>query len=224
MLWCQFLCFSSRLTCGLFKNHRTPCSVVASYRTCWCVPIEYHNCNDSHKSSREITGSYYALKGHPVSSQRGIILVESTQIRWFLRQSGGGGWSVRVVAQGWPRVSKLGLKGLSTITPMKQQSRQPDRRPVGQIKGYSHGIFTQKRELDNSSKPNWIKGQKAAHQRRISLVRKSYSLLLRVTIQMGEVEVDEDDDEPEPVEPITSPCDSVSVYWGLRVKHQKQFK
>jgi hypothetical protein len=29
---------------------------------------------------------------------------------------------------------------------------------------------------------------------------------------MGEVEVDEDDDEPEPVEPITSPCDSVLVY------------
>jgi hypothetical protein len=32
-------------------------------------------------------------------------------------------------------------------------------------------------------------------QRKISLVRKSYSLLLRVTMHMGEVEVDEDDDE-----------------------------
>jgi hypothetical protein len=57
-------------------------------------------------------GSYYALKGHPASSLRGIILVESTQISWFLRQSGGGGWSGRAIAQRRPRVSKLGLKGL----------------------------------------------------------------------------------------------------------------
>jgi hypothetical protein len=40
-------------------------------------------------------------------------LVEFTQIRWFLRQSGGGGWSGRAVAQWKPRVSKLWLKGLS---------------------------------------------------------------------------------------------------------------
>jgi hypothetical protein len=35
----------------------------------------------------------------------------------------------------------------------------------------------------------------AAGQRKISLVRKSHSLLLRLTMHMGEVEVDEDDDE-----------------------------
>ncbi len=40
-------------------------------------------------------------------------MVESTQIRWFLRQSGGGGQSVRDIAQQRPKVSKLGLKGLS---------------------------------------------------------------------------------------------------------------
>ncbi len=57
------------------------------------------------------------LKGHPASSQRGIISVESTQIRWFSRQSGGGGWSGRAVAQQRPRVSKLGLKGLSSYHP-----------------------------------------------------------------------------------------------------------
>jgi hypothetical protein len=44
---------------------------------------------------------------------RGIILVESTQIRWFSRCSGRGGWSVKAVAERRPRVSKLGLKGLS---------------------------------------------------------------------------------------------------------------
>jgi hypothetical protein len=50
--------------------------------------------------------------GNPASSQRGIILVESTQADGS-RQSGGGGWSGRAAAQRRPRVSKLGLKGLS---------------------------------------------------------------------------------------------------------------
>ncbi len=40
---------------------------------------------------------------------RGITLIESTQIRWFLRRSGRGGWSGRAVAQQRPRISKLGL-------------------------------------------------------------------------------------------------------------------
>ncbi len=44
---------------------------------------------------------------------RGIILIESTQIRWFSRWSGGGGWSGRAEAQRRPRVSKLRAKGLS---------------------------------------------------------------------------------------------------------------
>jgi hypothetical protein len=39
------------------------------------------------------------------------------------------------------------------------------------------------------------KEQKAARQRKIPLLEKSYSLLLRVTLWMGEVEVDEDDNE-----------------------------
>ncbi len=40
-------------------------------------------------------------------------MVLSTRIRWFSRQSDGGGWSGRAVAQWRQRVSKLGLKGLS---------------------------------------------------------------------------------------------------------------
>ncbi len=41
-------------------------------------------------------------------------------------------------------------------------------------------------------------------------------------MQMGEDEEDDDDDEGEPVEPITSPCDSVS---GHRTQVPKsQFK
>ncbi len=40
-------------------------------------------------------------------------MVESTQIRWFLRRSGWGGWSGTAIAEQRQRVSKLGLKGLS---------------------------------------------------------------------------------------------------------------
>jgi hypothetical protein len=40
-------------------------------------------------------------------------LVESTFMRWFSRRLGGGSGSGRAVAQQRPRVSKLGLKGLS---------------------------------------------------------------------------------------------------------------
>jgi hypothetical protein len=39
-----------------------------------------------------------------------------------------------------------------------------------------------------------------------------------VMMQMGEVEDSDADDEWEPVEPITSPCDSFSGYWGLSAK------
>jgi hypothetical protein len=41
-------------------------------------------------------------------------------------------------------------------------------------------------------------------------------------MQMGDVEVYEDDDEWEPVETITSPCKSVSGYWGLSAKKPVQ--
>ncbi len=75
-----------------------------------------------------------------------------------------------------------------------------------------------KKELDNSSRPNWTR-EKAAHQRKVPLVRKSFSLFLWVRLQKVIDEVSKNDDEREPVEPITSPCDSVLGYWG--VKHQK---
>ncbi len=40
-------------------------------------------------------------------------MIESTQIRWFSRRSGRGGWYNRAEAQWRPRVSKLRAKGLS---------------------------------------------------------------------------------------------------------------
>jgi hypothetical protein len=62
---------------------------------------------------------------------------------------------------------------------MRQQSRQPDGRPVGWIKRATlMEYLLKKRELTD-------KGQKAARQRKIPLVRKSYSLYLWVRLQKG---------------------------------------
>ncbi len=71
-----------------------------------------------------------------------------------------------------------------------------------------------KRELDNSSKPNWTKATGSQPEKNATS-RKSYSLLLQVTLQMGEVEVNDDDEEWEPFEAITNLRDSVLGYWGL---------
>jgi hypothetical protein len=82
MSCCRFLCISSRLPRGLLENQRIPQQLCCFVPT---TPVQ------SQSSSiiamivslecREITGSYHALKGHSASGQRGIVLVESTQIR-----------------------------------------------------------------------------------------------------------------------------------------------
>jgi hypothetical protein len=57
-------------------------------------------------------GSYYVLKGHPAAIQGDHLdRVHSDQM--VLEMIKGGGWSGRALAQRRPRVSKLGLKGLS---------------------------------------------------------------------------------------------------------------
>jgi hypothetical protein len=68
---------------------------------------------------------------------------------------------------------------------MRQQSRQPNGRPEGRIKGYSRETATQKRELDNSSKPNWIKGKRKPAREKTPQIRKSYSFFLRVMLADG---------------------------------------
>jgi hypothetical protein len=66
---------------------------------------------------------------------RRIVVVESTQIRWFSRRSGGGGWSGRAVAQQRQRFSKIGLKGLSDYFSNETVVEAARWGPVGQIKG-----------------------------------------------------------------------------------------
>ncbi len=86
---------------------------------------------------------------------------------------------------------------------MRQQSRKPDGGPVGQIKGLLSQNIYSKRESQTTTLSLTEQRQKAARQRKIPLIRKSYSLYLRVKLQKGVDEVGEDADELEPVEPIT---------------------
>jgi hypothetical protein len=82
-------------------------------------------------------------------------LVEFTEIRWFLRRSGGGGLSGRAKVQQRPRVSNLRLKGLSdyhsngiAVEAARQEATGPNKRAA------LTKHLLKKRELDNSSKPN----------------------------------------------------------------------
>jgi hypothetical protein len=98
-------------------------------------------------------------------------LVESTQIRWFSRRSGGGGWSGRAIAQQRPRFSELGINGLFDYCYNEIAVEAARRGPMGQIKGLSS-----KRERWATALSLNEQGQKESRQRKISLVRKSYSL------------------------------------------------
>jgi hypothetical protein len=66
-----------------------------------------------------------------------------------------------------------------------------------------------KRELDNSYEPNWTRA-KGTQPEKNTTSKKELLTLTTGNIAEGSDEVGVDDDEWEPVEPITSPCDSVS--------------
>ncbi len=77
---------------------------------------------------------------------KGIIGIESTQIRWFSQLSGGEAGPVEQ-SSAEAKSLKLRAKGLSGCHPSGQQPRQPDRGPEGQIKNYSHDILLKETEL-----------------------------------------------------------------------------
>ncbi len=180
MTCCRFLCFSIRLTCGLLKNHRTPpAALLLHTNRPNAVPVEFPNHNDSvTRVARRL--HIPTMRPRDILLQaKGIILVESTQIRWFSRWSCGGGWSGRVIVERRPRVSKLGLKGLSgyysneiAVAAARWEASRPNKRAT------LMEFLLKMRELDHSSKSNCT-GQKAGRQRKIPLVRKTCSLNLR---------------------------------------------
>jgi hypothetical protein len=59
---------------------------------------------------------------------------------------------------------------------LKKQPRQPDGRPMGQIKGYSQDIFTEEKESEGSSLLKH-EGQEVASQRKSIMVKKKERLL-----------------------------------------------
>jgi hypothetical protein len=66
---------------------------------------------------------------------------------------------------------------------------------VGGIKGLLSRNIYSKRESWTTALSLTEQGQKAARQRKIPLVRKSYSLYLWVMLQKGVDDVSEDDDD-----------------------------
>jgi hypothetical protein len=77
----------------------------------------------------------------------------------------GGGWFGKAIAQRRPRVSKLGLKGLSNYH------------------SNEIAVETARWGASGPNKKGWTtalslteQGQKAAHQKKIPLIRESYSL------------------------------------------------
>ncbi len=143
----RFLCFSSGLTCGLLKNHRT------HQQLCCLTPIATLQYHLTSVITMVVSQEYMRRSWVPTMRSRdilfkakGIILTMSTQIRWFLRWSGGGGWTGIALAQRRPRVSKLWFKGLSdyysseiAVEAARQETSGPKK------KGYSHEISTQER-------------------------------------------------------------------------------
>jgi hypothetical protein len=76
---------------------------------------------------------------------------------------------------------------------MRQQSRQPDRGPVGRIKELLSLNISLKRESGATALNLAEQRAKGSPPEKNTTSRKSYSLFLCVTLQMGEVEVDDDE-------------------------------
>ncbi len=101
-----------------------------------------------------------------------IILIESTQIRWFSRLSGGEGWSSRAEAQQRPRVSKLMAKGLSDYH--SNETVVEAARPGAS--GPNKGLLSRHVYLKRSAEKQqfvWLKkGQKAATREKAPQIKK----------------------------------------------------
>ncbi len=103
---------------------------------------------------------------------KGIILIESTQIIWFPRWSGEGGWSCRAEAQRRPRVSKLRAKGLFDYHSNETVVEAARQCASGLNKGLlSRHVYSQRRA--EKQLLVWLKkGQKAARQRKSTTDKK----------------------------------------------------
>ncbi len=159
------------------------------------------------ESGREFTGSYWALKGHPASSQEDhrdqvhsdqMVLAMIRRGRLF-RQS---------IAQQRPRVSKLEAKGLSGCHPSGQQPRQPDGKARGQIKDYSHDNLQKNTELKAALTGSTVR-QKAKEERRL-LYAPILKLREGMVLQSMKMQMSENQNSQSQVH--------VTALWYLRFK------
>jgi hypothetical protein len=100
-----------------------------------------------HENSWEFTGKYWALKGHPASSQGGSPGSSPLRSDGWMKDDQAGEAGLVEQSSAEARVSKLEVKGLSGCHPSGQQPRQPDGKARGQIKDYSHDNLRKNTEL-----------------------------------------------------------------------------
>ncbi len=104
-----------------------------------------------------------------------------------------GGWSGRAVAQQRPRISKLGLKGASdyysneiALEAARREARGLNKRAT--LTKY----LLKKNELDNRSKPNWIKDERQPTRENTTSKKELLTLYLGM-LQKGVDEVSENE-------------------------------
>jgi hypothetical protein len=90
--------------------------------------------------------------------QKGIILIESTQVRRFLRWSGGGGWSLSLEAK-CPKTSQGTIRSVHSDQIVLMMARREARLHKGRptqglcsLKTKPTGLQTLKWELENNSR------------------------------------------------------------------------
>jgi hypothetical protein len=146
----------------------TPCGLMPNLQS---ITSQIPYCNDSvTRIAREIRVPTKHSRDI-LHQAKGIILVESSQIRWWSRWLGRGGWSGWVVARDQESQNKSWRDCLTT-TPMRQHLRQPDRGPVGWIKGLlSRHVYLKKESLKTALSMT-EKRQMAAHKTKSTTDKK----------------------------------------------------
>ncbi len=120
-----------------------------------------------HENSLEFVGSYWALKGHPASSQGGS--PRSSPLRSDGSRDDQAGEAGPVEHSSAEAKSlKLKAKGLSGCHPSGQQPRQPDGEARGRIKDYTHIIYEGNAKLKAALTGNTVR-QKAKRRKTLTL-------------------------------------------------------
>ncbi len=169
-----------------------------------CIGLKYlwaygTNCNDS---ITRVVGTLRVPTGHSkdiLLQAKGITGIEPTQIRWFSRWSGGGGWSGRAQLSGGQESQTKG-QGAVRLPPQWATTEAARRGARGPNKELLSRQFTKRNQsLKQPWLESWLgKGQPA---RESNDWEKGKTLTLCSNLEVaegGDVGVDEVGDEWEP--------------------------